>query len=270
MAKKSLGSFIANSTRLGGAGFMQIITGPNMGGKSTYMRQVAIIVLLASIGSFVPAAQCRIGPIDAIYTRLGAADDLANAQSTFMLEMTEAAQILRHASAQSLVLLDEIGRGTSTYDGLALAAAIASYLHDKSCALTLFATHYFELTQFPKNHVGAHNVHVVVSERGHEITFLHEIMAGPASKSYGIHVAKLAGIPHTVIHQARRMLIDFEAQKQSSSLQLQYGFTFDEPETPIQVVAEKSQLQIAIEAVDPDTLTPREALALIFHLKSIL
>ena len=174
---------------------MLIVTGPNMGGKSTYMRQIAVIVLLACIGSYVPATACRLGPIDAIHTRIGAADDLANAQSTFMLEMTEAAQILHSASAHSLVLMDEIGRGTSTFDGLALASAIAGHLHGKSQAFTLFATHYFELTEFPANHHGAANVHVSAAESGRDIVFLHEVQAGPASRSYGIQVARLAGMP---------------------------------------------------------------------------
>ncbi|WP_442975087.1 MutS-related protein, partial [Salmonella enterica] len=168
--------FIANDTRLGPRQRMQVITGPNMGGKSTYMRQVALIVLLASIGSHVPADACRLGPIDAIHTRIGAADDLANAQSTFMLEMTEAAAIVHGATEQSLVLMDEIGRGTSTFDGLALAGAIASQLHDRNRAFTLFATHYFELTAFPEKHPRALNVHVSAAEshtgRGDDIVFL--------------------------------------------------------------------------------------------------
>jgi len=189
------GSFIANDTRLGTRQRMQIITGPNMGGKSTYMRQIAVIALLASMGSYVPASACRLGPMDAIHTRIGAADDLANAQSTFMLEMTEAAQILHTATPNSLVLMDEIGRGTSTFDGLALASAIAAQLHDKTQAFTLFATHYFELTEFPAKHHAAVNVHVSAAESGQDIVFLHEIQAGPASKSYGIQVARLAGMP---------------------------------------------------------------------------
>ncbi|MFN5809742.1 MAG: DNA mismatch repair protein MutS, partial [Burkholderiales bacterium] len=169
------GNFIANDTQLGPTQRMQIITGPNMGGKSTYMRQVALIVLLASIGSHVPASACRIGPIDAIHTRIGAADDLANAQSTFMLEMTEGAQILNAATPHSLVLMDEIGRGTSTFDGLALASGIATYLHDKSQSYCLFATHYFELTEFAASHRAAVNVHVSAAESGNDIVFLHEI-----------------------------------------------------------------------------------------------
>ena len=183
LAELSSGNFIANDTRLGARQRMQIITGPNMGGKSTYMRQVALIVLLASMGSYVPASACTLGPIDAIHTRIGAADDLANAQSTFMLEMTEGAQILHAATPQSLVLMDEIGRGTSTFDGLALASAIATQLHDKTQAFTLFATHYFELTEFPATHHAALNVHVSATEAGRDIVFLHAIEPGPASKS---------------------------------------------------------------------------------------
>ena len=187
--------FIANDCRLDAKTRMLVITGPNMGGKSTFMRQVALIVLLASMGSYVPARACRLGPIDAIHTRIGAADDLANAQSTFMLEMTEAAAIIHSASDHSLVLMDEIGRGTSTFDGLALAGAIASQLHDKNRAFTLFATHYFELTEFPAKHAQAVNVHVSAVESGHDIVFLHSIEAGPASRSYGVQVARLAGMP---------------------------------------------------------------------------
>jgi DNA mismatch repair protein MutS len=179
------GDFIANDCRLDARTRLQIITGPNMGGKSTYMRQVALIVLLASMGSYVPARFCRLGPIDAIHTRIGAADDLANAQSTFMMEMTEAAAILHSATEHSLVLMDEIGRGTSTFDGLALASAIAAQLHDRNKAFTLFATHYFELTEFPRRHERAVNVHVSAAESGDDIVFLHAIEPGPASRSYG-------------------------------------------------------------------------------------
>ena len=212
-------SFIANDCVLGPKARMQMVTGPNMGGKSTYMRQVALIVLLASMGSYVPAAECRLGPIDAIHTRIGAADDLANAQSTFMLEMTEAAQILHSATPQSLVLMDEIGRGTSTFDGLALASAIATQLHDKTQAFTLFATHYFELTEFPAKHRAAVNVHVSAAESGADVVFLHEIQAGPASRSFGIQVAKLAGMPTTVLNQARHTLAALENRAQSEQSQ---------------------------------------------------
>ena len=174
---------------------MLVITGPNMGGKSTFMRQVALIVLLAAIGSFVPAASCRLGPIDAIHTRIGAADDLANAQSTFMLEMTEAAAIVHGATEQSLVLMDEIGRGTSTFDGLALARRIASHLHDRNARFTLFATHYFELTEFPDEARARDQRARVGGRERRDIVFLHEIEPGPASRSYGVQVARLAGMP---------------------------------------------------------------------------
>jgi DNA mismatch repair protein MutS len=213
-------TFIANDTRLSARQRMQIITGPNMGGKSTYMRQIAVIVLLASMGSFVPAQACRLGPIDAIHTRIGAADDLANAQSTFMLEMLEGAQILHAATPNSLVLMDEIGRGTSTFDGLALASAIATHLHDKTQAYTLFATHYFELTEFPATHHGAINVHVGAAESGRDIVFLHAIEPGPANKSYGIHVAKLAGMPGTVVNHARSALQALETQANAHQAQV--------------------------------------------------
>src|SRR5690606_5542048 len=214
------GSFIANDTVLGPKQRMQVITGPNMGGKSTYMRQVAVIVLLASMGSHVPAQSCRLGPIDAIHTRIGAADDLANAQSTFMMEMTEAAQILHAATPHSLVLMDEIGRGTSTFDGLALASGIATQLHDKTRAFTLFATHYFELTELPAKAKAAVNVHVGAAESGNDIVFLHEIQPGPASRSYGVQVAKLAGMPAAVLHHARHTLEALEARDEAGQDQV--------------------------------------------------
>ena len=260
----SAGAFIANDTRLGPKQRMQIITGPNMGGKSTYMRQIAVITLLASMGSYVPAKQCRLGPIDAIHTRIGAADDLANAQSTFMLEMTEAAQILHAATPNSLVLMDEIGRGTSTFDGLALASAIATQLHDKTQAYTLFATHYFELTEFPADHHGAVNVHVSAAESGRNIVFLHEIQPGPASKSYGIQVARLAGMPAAVLNQARQTLEALEAQASTQQAQIDL---FALPE-----VAEDSSISpvdIALEAINPDDLSPREALEALYQLKKM-
>ncbi|MEY2687334.1 MAG: mismatch repair protein MutS, partial [Pseudomonadota bacterium] len=213
-------AFIANDCRLDASRSLQLITGPNMGGKSTYMRQVALIVLLASIGSFVPAASCRLGPIDAIHTRIGAADDLANAQSTFMMEMSEAAAILHAATPHSLVLMDEIGRGTSTFDGLALASAIASHLHDRSRAFTLFATHYFELTELPARHARAINLHVSAAEAGQDIVFLHAIEAGPASRSYGVQVAKLAGMPTAVLKQARAALEKLEARQREADDQI--------------------------------------------------
>ncbi len=264
LAEKSSGGFIANDTQLGPQQRMQVITGPNMGGKSTYMRQVAIIVLLASIGSHVPAAACRLGPIDAIHTRIGAADDLANAQSTFMLEMTEAAQILHGATAQSLVLMDEIGRGTSTFDGLALAAGIAAQLHDRAKAFTLFATHYFELTEFPATHHGAVNMHVSATEAGRDIVFLHEMQPGPASKSYGIQVARLAGMPAAVVNHARQALEALEAQHAQTRAQVDLFAPPPASETPM-----VSAVESALSALDPDAMTPREALDALYALQKL-
>ena len=263
-------AFIANDTHLAAPRQrMQIITGPNMGGKSTYMRQVAIITLLASMGSYVPASACRIGPIDAIHTRIGAADDLANAQSTFMLEMSEAAQILHSATAHSLVLMDEIGRGTSTLDGLALASGIATHLHDKTQALTLFATHYFELTQFPTSHHAAVNVHVSAAESGQTIIFLHAIEPGPASRSYGIQVAKLAGMPAAVLHHARHTLQTLEGQQQSNQLQIDLFSAPPLPEASTEPHPIQAALQTALEHLDPDELSPRQALDALYQLKKL-
>jgi len=264
LAETSSGAFIANDTRLGLKQRMQIITGPNMGGKSTYMRQVALIVLLASMGSYVPASACRLGPIDAIHTRIGAADDLANAQSTFMLEMTEAAQILHAATPNSLVLMDEIGRGTSTFDGLALAGAIATQLHDKTQAYTLFATHYFELTAFPAKHHGAVNVHVSATESGHDIVFLHEIQPGPASRSYGIQVARLAGMPAAVVNHARHAL---EALEDSASQTQAQVDLFAPP--PVVESAGPSAVESRLSEIDPDALSPRDALDALYALKKL-
>ncbi|NDP38508.1 MAG: DNA mismatch repair protein MutS [Rhodoferax sp.] len=264
LAETTSGAFIANDTHMGPKQRMQIITGPNMGGKSTYMRQIAVIVLLASMGSYVPASACRLGPIDAIHTRIGAADDLANAQSTFMLEMLEAAQILHAATPNSLVLMDEIGRGTSTFDGLALASAIATQLHDKTQAYTLFATHYFELTEFPAQHHGAINVHVSAAEAGRDIVFLHEIQPGPASKSYGIQVARLAGMPATVVNQARQTLAALESQATQNQAQVDL---FAAP--LVTETAAASALDAAVAALNPDNLSPREALEALYQLKKL-
>ena len=263
-------TFIANDTHLGPNQRMQVITGPNMGGKSTYMRQVALIVLLASMGSHVPATACKLGPIDAIHTRIGAADDLANAQSTFMLEMTEAAHILHNATANSLVLMDEIGRGTSTFDGLALAGGIASHLHDKSQSFTLFATHYFELTEFPVKHRQAMNVHVSAAESSASggnsgIVFLHEIQAGPANRSYGIQVARLAGVPNSVLQHAKHALSALESGAASGKAQVDL---FAPPPEPID--AGPSPLEAKLSQIDPDTLSPRDALDALYQLKKLL
>ncbi len=261
------GEFMANDCRLDARTRMQVITGPNMGGKSTFMRQVALICLLAAMGAYVPARSCRLGPMDAIHTRIGAADDLANAQSTFMLEMTEAAAILHGATEQSLVLMDEIGRGTSTFDGLALAGAIASHLHDKCRAFTLFATHYFELTEFPVRHTQAVNMHVSAAESGDDIVFLHEIQPGPASRSYGVQVARLAGMPGSLVRQARATLEALEAKAGEAETQIDL---FAAPPEPPAAVAEATHpLLEALHDLDPDALSPREALEQLYKLKQM-
>ena len=265
LAELSGGSFIANDTVMGPRQRLQIITGPNMGGKSTYMRQVALIVLLASIGSHVPASGCRLGPIDAIHTRIGAADDLANAQSTFMLEMTEAAQILHSATPHSLVLMDEIGRGTSTFDGLALASGIATHLHNKVQCFALFATHYFELTEFPATHTAAVNMHVSAAESGNDIVFLHEIQAGPASRSYGVQVARLAGMPAAVLNHARHALQALESGAQDARAQVDL---FAPP--PEAEVTGPTAVEAALAQINPDALSPREALDALYSLQRLL
>jgi len=269
LAETGGGNFIANDCRLDARTRMLIVTGPNMGGKSTFMRQVALITLMAAIGSYVPAARCRLGPIDAIHTRIGAADDLANAQSTFMVEMTEAAAIIHSATDRSLVLMDEIGRGTSTFDGLALAGAIASQLHEKNRSFTLFATHYFELTDFPTKHAGALNMHVSAAESGDQIVFLHAIEAGPASRSYGVQVAKLAGMPASLVRQARATLEALEAQQSSGAAQVDL-FAAPAAADAAAAAAGPSRAEAALMALDPDQLAPREALEALYRLKALL
>jgi len=265
LAETSGGSFIANHCRLDAKTRFLVITGPNMGGKSTFMRQVALTVLLAAMGSYVPATACRLGPIDAIHTRIGAADDLANAQSTFMVEMTEAAAIVHSATEQSLVLMDEIGRGTSTFDGLALAGAIASQLHERNKSFTLFATHYFELTDFPKRHAGAMNLHVGAVESGHDIVFLHQIEPGPASRSYGVQVARLAGMPASLIRQARATLEALQAKAEEGQAQVDL---FAAP--PAAAAPEPSAVERELAAIEPDQLSPRDALAALYRLRALL
>ncbi|HID81344.1 MAG TPA: DNA mismatch repair protein MutS [Thiotrichales bacterium] len=258
--------FISNDITLDNERRMLIITGPNMGGKSTYMRQVALIVLMAHIGSFVPASSAKIGEFDRIFTRIGASDDLASGRSTFMVEMTEAANILNNAGDKSLVLMDEIGRGTSTFDGLSLAWACAIHLAEKNRAFTLFATHYFELTEMPDNYSTMANVHIDAVEHGESIVFLHKVKEGPASQSYGLQVAQLAGIPKTVIQQARQKLVMLEnrsvAENQSPQLGL-FSLAQTQPETRAPILEE-------LEKTDPDELTPREALAVLYDLKQML
>ncbi len=269
LAQSQSGAFIPNDCRLDARTRMLIVTGPNMGGKSTFMRQVALITLLAAMGSYVPAQRCRLGPIDAIHTRIGAADDLANAQSTFMVEMTEAAAIIHAATDQSLVLMDEIGRGTSTFDGLALAGAIATQLHEKNRSFTLFATHYFELTDFPTRHARALNMHVSAAESGDQIVFLHAIEAGPASRSYGVQVARLAGMPASLVRQARATLEALEAQQTSGAAQVD-RFAAPAAADAAAAAAGPSRAEAALAALDPDRLAPREALEALYRLKALL
>jgi len=256
--------FVANDIDLTNTQRMLIITGPNMGGKSTYMRQTALIVLLAQIGSFVPAQRAVIGPIDRIFTRIGAADELASGRSTFMVEMTETANILHNATPQSLVLMDEIGRGTSTFDGLSLAWACAMHLAGQLRAFTLFATHYFELTSLPESIAGALNVHLDAVEHGDEIVFLHAVKPGPASQSYGLQVAALAGIPRKVIEMARGKLVQLETDDESN--------TAPRP-TPqlglFELDGSGAALREALADIEPDALSPREALAALYHLKTL-
>ncbi len=205
--------FVPNDLELDDGRRMLVITGPNMGGKSTYMRQAALILVLASIGSFVPATRAVIGPFDRIFTRIGASDDLAGGRSTFMVEMTEAAVILNAATDRSLVLMDEIGRGTSTYDGLSLAFACASHIAKQLRAFTLFATHYFELTELADEIPSVANVHLDATEHGDGIVFLHAVKPGPASRSYGLQVAQKAGVPREVIESARTYLEKLERRQ---------------------------------------------------------
>ncbi|HEY1845930.1 MAG TPA: DNA mismatch repair protein MutS [Buttiauxella sp.] len=258
--------FIANPLNLSPQRRMLIITGPNMGGKSTYMRQSALIALLAYIGSFVPAQQAEIGPIDRIFTRVGAADDLASGRSTFMVEMTETANILHNATEHSLVLMDEIGRGTSTYDGLSLAWACAENLANRIKAMTLFATHYFELTTLPEKMEGVANVHLDALEHGDTIAFMHSVQDGAASKSYGLAVAALAGVPKDVIKRARQKLRELETLSNNTA-----AIQVDGTQMSLLSVAEETSPAVeALEALDPDSLSPRQALEWIYRLKSLV
>jgi len=256
--------FIANDVTLNRTRQMLLITGPNMGGKSTYMRQAALIALLACCGLWVPASSAKIGDIDQIFTRIGASDDLAGGRSTFMVEMTETAHILHNASANSLVLLDEIGRGTSTFDGLALAWAVARHLVTATRAFTLFATHYFELTQLAQEFRQLANVHLDAKEHGADLVFLHAVEEGPASQSYGIQVARLAGVPSPVIHAARRHLRELE------DAQLQPGPQGDlfAAHLPNDVPPPHPALD-QLRELDPDTLTPKAALDMLYALKAL-
>ena len=256
--------FIANDLSLGEEQRLLVITGPNMGGKSTYMRQTALIIILAHIGSFVPASRLRIGPIDRIFTHIGASDDLAGGRSTFMVEMTETATILNNATSESLVLMDEIGRGTSTFDGLSLAWAAAHHMGEKARAFTLFATHYFELTALAAELPGCSNVHLDATEHDGKLVFLHSVKPGPANQSYGLQVASLAGVPQPVIRRAKNYLRELEEQQARAKGALQQGFDFapaePDPEDP---------LRDALDALDPDSMSPRDALDALYALKKI-
>jgi DNA mismatch repair protein MutS len=253
-------AFVPNDLQLDAARRMLVITGPNMGGKSTYMRQSALIVLLAHIGSCVPADEAVLGPIDRIFTRIGAADDLSGGRSTFMVEMTETANILRHATSASLVLLDEIGRGTSTFDGLSLAWATAEHLARECRSLTLFATHYFELTALASDLEGVANVHLSAARHGDGVVFLHAVREGPASQSYGLEVARLAGVPPGVIERAQQHLARLENGRVEASRGPQQDLFSPPPQSPVLT---------AIARLDPDGLSPREALLALYRLKAI-
>ena len=248
---------------------MLVITGPNMGGKSTYMRQNALIVLLAHIGSFVPATRATIGPIDRILTRIGAGDDLARGQSTFMVEMSETSYILHHATAESLVLMDEIGRGTSTYDGLALADACARHLAAANRSYTLFATHYFELTALAEPGSGIANVHLDAVEHGDALVFMHAVKDGPADRSFGLQVAALAGLPKAVVRQARARLAELEQQGRNAPPMPMTAQALDAPQQ-IGLFAPASAALEALAALDPDELTPKQALEALYRLRGLL
>lgn len=258
--------FVPNDVDLNDDQKLLIITGPNMGGKSTFMRQTALITLLAHIGSYVPATAASIGPVDRIYTRIGSSDDLASGRSTFMVEMTETAMILNNATENSLVLLDEIGRGTSTFDGLSLAWAAASYIAEKCRALTLFATHYFELTSLSDSLPATANYHLTAKEHGDSIVFMYSVKSGPANQSYGLQVAKLAGVPSEVIQQAQQKLLQLELGTERTPQQSDlFG-----PEPQTLPEPEPTDLELALQKLVVDDLSPREALNELYRLKDLL
>ncbi|MGH8402498.1 MAG: MutS-related protein, partial [Gammaproteobacteria bacterium] len=257
--------FVPNDLELDEQRRMLIITGPNMGGKSTYMRQTALMVILAHIGSFVPAARAVIGPIDRIFTRIGASDDLAGGRSTFMVEMVETANILNNATDKSLVLMDEIGRGTSTYDGMSLAWAAASYIAREIRAFTLFATHYFELTALPELVEGCANVHLDATEHEHALVFLHSVKEGPADRSYGLQVAALAGIPKAVITEARGRLAAMEAESRQRE-----NKSPSAPPPQLGLFASENPALEELRNLNVENLTPKQALDLLYELKKRL
>jgi len=259
------GEFVPNDIHIDrDSAALQIITGPNMAGKSTYLRQAALITLMAQIGSFVPAAEARIGVVDRIFTRVGASDNLVRGESTFMVEMIETASILNTATANSLLVLDEIGRGTSTFDGISIAWSVAEHIHDKVRAKTLFATHYHELTELGRKLERAKNLTVAVREWGERVVFLYRIVEGGADHSYGIQVAKLAGLPHGVITRAREILESLESGNAAAAGLPEQMYLFHMASAP-----EASQLEKEIAAIDPDSLTPKEAHEFLYHLKHL-
>jgi DNA mismatch repair protein MutS len=264
-------SFIPNDVMLAQDRRLLIVTGPNMGGKSTYMRQTAVIALLAYCGIFVPADAATLGPIDAIYTRIGASDDLAGGRSTFMVEMTEAAYILNRATPESLVLIDEIGRGTSTFDGLALAWAIAHRLAERNRCLSLFATHYFELTALAAELEGCANVHFDAAEHKDGIVFLHAVAEGPANRSYGLQVAKLAGVPAETVRQAKAYLARLDQFSARNAAQDDLFGTHASPGSYAETVVDPRAAEVRerLLAIDPDALSPREALDALYALKKL-
>jgi DNA mismatch repair protein MutS len=260
--------FVPNDLTFDDTRRMLIVTGPNMGGKSTYMRQAALIAVLAHIGSFVPASSATIGPLDRIFTRIGAADDLAGGRSTFMVEMTETANILHNATSQSLVLMDEIGRGTSTFDGLSLAWAVARQLATNTRAFTLFATHYFELTSLAQELPNVVNLHLDATEHGDDLIFLHAVKEGPANRSFGLAVAKLAGVPREVIAAAGRYLAQMEAQRDAKQTAASpQADLFSTAAAPVAAVARTSAVEEKLAALNPDDISPREALQLLYELR---
>jgi DNA mismatch repair protein MutS len=282
VVERQVDAFVPNDLALGAGRRLLVITGPNMGGKSTYMRQAAIIALLACCGMFVPATRATLGPIDAIYTRIGAADDLAGGRSTFMVEMTEAAYILNRATAHSLVLIDEIGRGTSTFDGLALAWAIAHHLAAHNRSLALFATHYFELTALPSEIDGCANVHFDAvetrSRQGPGIVFLHQVEDGPANRSYGLQVARLAGVPSDTVKQAQRNFARLVKFNRRDDAQHDLFATTANSEAASESNASRTSvsgpdrddvIHARLRELDPDALSPRDALAALYELKKL-
>ncbi|MAD17203.1 MAG: DNA mismatch repair protein MutS [Alteromonadaceae bacterium] len=267
--------FIANPINVNPERRMLVITGPNMGGKSTYMRQTALIVLMAYIGSYIPAQDAHIGPIDRIFTRIGASDDLASGRSTFMVEMTETANILNNATANSLVLMDEIGRGTSTYDGLSLAWACAEYLATKLQSFTLFATHYFELTGLADALPELANVHLDAVEHGESIRFMHAVQDGAANKSYGLQVAQLAGVPKLVVQAAKRKLHELETgaisnPSQQETSPVNTAHAAEKVETQLDLLSQTSEAEDLLHSIQPDDLTPKQALDYLYQLKKLV